>query len=137
MAGTVGREFDRQELAAIAATLRSYVERESSIPTLLIDLQRQYPFDWRGRHRPNLVLFGDALAEPAWTDACHVVNACDVLLMVGTSGEVYPAALLPSRAAANGATVISVDPQPCSECWLEGTAAAVLPALINDVLGTA
>ena len=135
--GRIVRHFERQELASIAATLKSYVNRESSVASLLLDLQRQYPFDWLGRHRPNLVLFGDVLAEPAWTDACHVVNACDVLLMVGTSGEVYPAALLPSRAAANGATVISVDPQPCSECWLEGTAAVVLPALIKDAFEAA
>jgi NAD-dependent deacetylase len=133
--GRIVRHIDRQDLATIASILKSYVNGESTVASLFFKLQQQYPFDWRGRHRPNLVLFGDALAEPAWTDACQVVNACDVLLMVGTSGEVYPAALLPSRAAANGAAVISIDPQPCTECWLEGTAATVLPALISEAFG--
>jgi NAD-dependent deacetylase len=126
------RRFQREELAAITSTLREYIDRQGSVDSLLFKLQLQFPFDWCGRHRPNIVLFGEGLAEPAWTNSGQAVNACDVLLVVGTSGEVYPAARLPSRAAANGATVISIDPQPCAGCWLAGTASAVLPALVKD-----
>ena len=57
-----------------------------------------------------------------------------MLLSVGTSGMVYPAAMLPERAAAVGATVVSIDPQPGMGCWLQGKAGAVLPALIDDAL---
>ena len=28
-----------------------------------------YCYDWLARHRPNLVLFGESLAEPAWSQA--------------------------------------------------------------------
>jgi NAD-dependent deacetylase len=134
--GAFVHRFERQDLACIADMLRQYVENERSIVSLWLGLRRHYPLDWRGRHRPNLVLFGDSLAEPAWTKACRAVEACDVLLSVGTSGTVYPAAELPLRAAAAGATVISIDPQPCNGCWLEGKAGTVLPALMEDAFGT-
>lgn len=133
--GQIVYRFERKDLEQIAESLRSYVAKQSSVVSLGVQLQRQYPLDWRGRNRPNVVLFGDSLAEPAWTNACQVIDNCDVLLSVGTSGAVYPAAMLPHRAAAAGATVISVDPQPCTDCWLQGNAGIVLPALIHDAFG--
>jgi NAD-dependent deacetylase len=133
--GRIVHRFERDELAAIADSLKRYVAGEQSVLSLLAKLRRQYPLDWRGRHRPHLVLFGDALAEPAWTNACRAVDACDVLLSVGTSGVVYPAAMLPARAAERGATVITVDPQPAADCWLRGTAVDVLPTLVRDAFG--
>ena len=135
--GRIVHRFQRSELAAIADSLKQYVAGKQSFLALLAKLRRQYPLDWRGRHRPNLVLFGDALAEPAWTKACNAVDDCDVLLSVGTSGAVYPAAMLPARAGERGATVVTVDPQPASGYWLQGTAVEVLPTLVCDAFGTA
>jgi NAD-dependent deacetylase len=133
--GKLVQQFDRHDLALIADTLRKYAAKECSLFSFFRQMRRCYPLDWRGRHRPNLVLFGDAMAEPAWTKACRAVQNCDLLLSVGTSGSVYPAAMLPTDAAAAGATVISVDPQPSDGCWLQGSAANVLPKLLNDAFG--
>lgn len=133
--GKLVRNLDRSDLSKIADTLRSYVERETSAMRLLWNLRKHYPLDWLWRHRPNLILFGDALAEPAWTSACQAVRECDVLLSVGTSGAVLPAALLPAEAAAAGATVVTVDPHPNDGCWLEGKAGEVLPRLMTDAFG--
>lgn len=130
--GRVVHRFTRAELHGIAAALRGYIDRESSWLGLLGRLRRLYPWDLRGRHRPRLVLFGDPLAEPDWSGAEGAVQECDLLLTVGTSGMVYPAALLPSEARAAGATVVSIDPQPAEGCWLRGTAGEVLPQLIRD-----
>lgn len=131
--GRIVHRFQRQDLLDVAKTLRSYIAKETSILSLALELRRQYPFDWLARHRPNLVLFGDSMAEPAWTNALEAVEKCDVLLAVGTSGEVYPAAMLPSHAANAGAEVITIDPQPSlGRCWLQGNAGTVLPALVRD-----
>lgn len=129
--GRLIRRFERSELSGIAQSLKEYTAGEKSLVGLIGGLRRRYPFDWLGRHRPNLVLFGDTLAEPAWTVARQVVAQCDVFLSVGTSGAVYPAAMLPSQAAASGATVITVDPQPSGDCWLEGSADELLPKLME------
>jgi NAD-dependent deacetylase len=82
-------------------------------------------------------LFGDALAEPAWTKARRTVDECDLLLSVGTSGAVYPAAMLPDWEEGAGATVITVDPQASGGCALQGNAGTILPKLINDAFGAA
>lgn len=85
--------------------------------------------------RPRVVWFGEALSEAALTTAAEVATACDVLLTVGTSGVVYPAAEIPRIAASSGATVIQVNPQPTpldriAAINLRGTAAQVLPTLV-------
>ncbi|MGW4500817.1 SIR2 family NAD-dependent protein deacylase [Micromonospora sp. NPDC004336] len=85
--------------------------------------------------RPGVVWFGEALPETALTAAAEAAAACDVLLTVGTSAVVYPAAEIPRIAARRGATVIQVNPQPTpldQVCAvnLRGTAAQILPALV-------
>ena len=130
--GKIVQRFERSDLEKIAGSLRKYATKQQSLISFLWEFRQSYPLDLRGRHRPNLVLFGDELAEPAWTKACQAVDACDVFISVGTSGAVYPAAMLPGQAAAAGATVITVDPQAGGKCWLEGRAEVVLPKLIQD-----
>ncbi|MEH0827444.1 MULTISPECIES: SIR2 family NAD-dependent protein deacylase [unclassified Micromonospora] len=85
--------------------------------------------------RPGVVWFGEALPEAALTAAVEAAAACDVLLTVGTSGVVYPAAEIPRMAARSGAAVIQVNPEPTpldrvSAINLRGTAVQVLPALV-------
>lgn len=85
--------------------------------------------------RPGVVWFGEALPEAALTAAVDAAAGCDVLLTVGTSGVVYPAAEVPRIAARSGAAVIQVNPVPTpldrvAAVNLRGTAAEVLPALV-------
>ena len=89
-----------------------------------------------GRLRPDIVWFGEALPEDAWKRAERRARDADVVLVVGTSGLVHPAAALPSIAQRAGAYVIEVNPQStplsreCDAC-VSGTAAEVLPALFG------
>lgn len=85
--------------------------------------------------RPDVVWFGEMLPEAAWANASDAVSACDVLVIVGTSGVVKPAAQLPMIAADTGTPVIEVNPEPSALTWLTtaylpGTAAAVLPRVL-------
>ncbi|MEV6300091.1 NAD-dependent deacylase [Actinoplanes sp. NPDC051861] len=88
-----------------------------------------------GPVRPGVVWFGEALPESALEDAVRAAAGCDVLLTVGTSGLVYPAAEIPRLAARSGAAVIQVNPQPTpldpiARVNLHGAAATVLPAVV-------
>ncbi len=88
--------------------------------------------------RPNVVWFGEPLPGDAWRRARYLASACDVLLMVGTSAVVQPAALLPMLALEAGATVIDVNPEPDAvsrqlKHFLRGPAGEVLPALVAAV----
>ncbi len=91
---------------------------------------------FQGMHRPNLVLFGDQLAEPDWTDATHAVHSCDLVISVGTSQSVYPAASLPSDAHDHGAKVIVVDPESGGgDLWFAEKSETFLPHLLAEAFG--
>lgn len=86
--------------------------------------------------RPDVVLFGEALPAEGLRAASEAARSCDLLLSVGTSGLVYPAASLPYEALESGAAVVEVnpDPTPLSEVAgfaVRGTAGDVLPDLVR------
>ncbi|MGW4296590.1 SIR2 family NAD-dependent protein deacylase [Micromonospora chersina] len=92
--------------------------------------------------RPGVVWFGEALPERALEAAVDAAYRCDVLLTVGTSGLVYPAAEIPQVTARRGGTVIQVNPEETpldAVCALNlrGPAAVVLPALVRAAWGDA
>jgi NAD-dependent deacetylase len=85
--------------------------------------------------RPSIVLFGEMLPEGEWMRAHMAVVAADVLLVVGTSAEVYPAAGLIALARDHGARVIVVNTQPSAASGLAtveliGQAGDILPELL-------
>jgi len=88
------------------------------------------------RVRPGVVWFGEHLPAQALASAQEAAEDADVMLVVGTSGLVHPAAGLPARARAAGALVVQVNPlptdlDPVCHHTLRGTAALVLPALVR------
>ena len=90
-----------------------------------------------GPVRPGVVWFGERLPEQTLARAFDAAQQCDVLLSVGTSGVVQPAASMPRLALAAGATVVQVNPQPASEQHprafaLAGKAGEVLPELMRQ-----
>lgn len=94
-----------------------------------------------GRLRPGVVWFGEDLPAGAWKTAAQAARHCDVLLSIGTSGVVMPAAGLPDLALAAGAMVIHINPIDVSmdgskELMLVGAAGQVLPALLEQVLAS-
>ncbi len=88
-----------------------------------------------GLLRPHIVWFGEALDEQILTDSVRAVESCDVMVIVGTSGLVYPAAMLMPAAKANGAFVIEINlgPTPYSSdvaLSLQGRAKDIVPLLL-------
>ncbi len=81
--------------------------------------------------RPGVVWFGEDLPRVARYRAEHAAQTCDLCLVVGTSGLVYPAAGLPGVAREHGAPVIVVNPQPSA---LDQTADIVLSAAAGACL---
>ncbi len=89
-----------------------------------------------GKMRPAIVWYGEDLPHGAWKSASSKVKACDVLISVGTSGVVMPAAELPKIALSSGATVIHVNTQDVAlgepnELLLLGRATETLSMLAN------
>jgi NAD-dependent deacetylase len=65
-----------------------------------------------GRVRPGVVWFDESLPAATWARAVAAVERSDLVLVVGTSGLVYPAAALPDVARARGARVVEINPLP-------------------------
>ena len=65
-----------------------------------------------GPMRPGVVWFGEPLPENAWNAALDAVAGCDLLVVIGTSGLVHPAAGLPAIARRAGIRIIEINPQP-------------------------
>ena len=85
--------------------------------------------------RPGVVWFGEAPPKASFDHATALIDECDLLIVVGTSGAVQPAAGLVSDAIAMNKAVIILDPavaacntrlcicaalrhQPCQGCLL-------------------
>ncbi len=65
-----------------------------------------------GRIRPGVVWFGEALPEEEFQAAVDAAQQADLVVVVGTSGLVYPAAALPVLAAESGVPVVELNPHP-------------------------
>jgi NAD-dependent SIR2 family protein deacetylase len=89
-----------------------------------------------GLARPGVVWFGENLNQHVWAAAEQATRASEVLLVVGTSALVYPAAGLVPLARSAGAKIIEVnlEPTPVSDFVdyaLSGPAGEILPKLID------
>ncbi|MEV6630871.1 NAD-dependent deacylase [Actinoplanes sp. NPDC051470] len=87
--------------------------------------------------RPGVVWFGEALPTDGLEAAVEAAANADVLISVGTSGLVYPAAEIPQVTARMGGAVIQVNPEPTpldpvARVNLRGPSAEILPALLRQ-----
>ena len=62
-----------------------------------------------GMARPGVVWFGEGLPEDVWSAAVEAARAAEVLLVIGTSALVYPAAGLVQLAQSAGAKVVEIN----------------------------
>ncbi len=85
----------------------------------------------QGLIRPDVVWFGEFLDPVTWNQACQASTTCDVMLVVGTSGMVIPAADLPVLARQSRAKVIEVNPD---ETAISPVAQVVLRAPASEGL---
>ena len=86
--------------------------------------------------RPAVVWFEEPLPMIEFGQAERAAREADLVLVVGTSSLVYPAASLQTTAVASGAYVVEINPEktPFSESAderLTGFAGLVLPALLS------
>jgi NAD-dependent deacetylase len=88
-----------------------------------------------GPVRPDVVWFGERLPGEIVEQAWAAAERCQAMLVVGTSGVVYPAAHLPDVARRAGAAVIDVNLEPTfisqrANFFLQGPSGQVLPRLL-------
>ncbi len=99
--------------------------------------------DCGGLLKPDFIFFGEQIPSAAAEGADRAARTCDLMLVVGTTGEVYPAGLLPHTAAETGARIVEINPEPSAytgeitDIMIREKSAAALPDLLARVLDIA
>jgi NAD-dependent deacetylase len=88
--------------------------------------------------RPDVVWFGEMLAQDDLDRAFGALSTCEAILVVGTSGIVYPAAGFPGAAKSMGAKVVEVNPDDTeitqlADVFVKAPAGEALPAIIERI----
>jgi len=91
-----------------------------------------------GLLRPEAVLFGDMLPQDVFSEAVSEASSCDLMLIVGSSLVVFPAAQLPSVAKKNGAKIVLINLEKTwfdekADVVIHGKAGSILPKIVKNV----
>jgi len=108
--------------------------------TQKIDLKEIPPrCECGGILRPEFVFFGEAIPSYSLMRSQEVASECDIMLVVGTSAIVQPAAFMPMIAKESGAKIIEVNPEKTpltgriSDYLLMGKAGQIINKLTTEV----
>jgi NAD-dependent deacetylase len=89
--------------------------------------------------KPDVVFFGEAIPWEAQTKSFEEARTCDLVLVVGTSAVVYPAAGIPTIAKQGGAKVVEINMESTpltgsvSDYLIQGSAGQILPKIVEEV----
>jgi NAD-dependent deacetylase len=89
--------------------------------------------------RPDCVFFGEQIPHENIMRSFEIAQNCDIMLVIGTSASVHPAAIIPSSALESGAKVIEINPEltpltgRTSHYILKGPAGEMIRQLISKI----
>lgn len=107
-----------------------------------VDLSDPPPFCIRcgGLLKPDFIFFGEGIPRDAALESAQEAASADVMLVIGTTGEVMPACALPMAARQNGARIIEVNLTPSrytphiTDIFLQGKAGDICARLADGIL---
>lgn len=89
--------------------------------------------------KPNFIFFGEAIPRDAREKSFAEAKLADVFLVIGTSGEVMPAGMIPRDAKMNGAMIIEINPahsaftHGCTDLFIQGPAGEIMHRIHQEV----
>ncbi len=127
------------EFHGSCANLRC-MECGKKFPTNMIDTSIIPPrCPCSGVLRPDWVFFGEAIPTYALQRSKQVASQCDIMLVIGTSAVVHPAAYMPVIAKNSGAKIIEINPEATpltreiGDYLIKGKAGEVMNAIIKEL----
>jgi len=76
-----------------------------------IDFENLPPYcECKGLIKPDFIFFGEGMPPDAYQLSVAAAGKADVVILIGSTGEVMPAAQMPYLAKQNGALIIEVNP---------------------------
>ena len=92
-----------------------------------------------GLLKPDFVFFGELIPEKAVIKSEQIISKTDAMLVIGTTGSVYPAAFLPHAAKERGAAIVEINPEESeytrsiADVFIQGPAAEIMDTLGNGL----
>ncbi len=89
--------------------------------------------------KPDFIFFGEGIPEVAYQGSVDIANTCDIMIVIGSTGEVMPACHIPIIAKRNGATIIEINPLPSNftnsitDIFLQGKAGDIMGKLYKEI----
>ncbi len=89
--------------------------------------------------KPDVIFFGEAIPEPAQTNSFNETKKADCFILIGTTGMVAPANLIPSAAKSNGAKIIEINPvkseytDSVTDVFIEDKAVSAMEKLMEEI----
>ena len=90
--------------------------------------------------KPDIVFFGESIPEKAILGVERAVANTDVMIIIGTTGEIYPASLIPHNAKKRGAKIIEINVESSNytnaitDIFLQGEASIIMNKLEDAIL---
>ncbi|MBM4309748.1 MAG: NAD-dependent deacylase [Deltaproteobacteria bacterium] len=111
------------------------------VPSAEVDLEKLPPrcAQCGGPVKPDAVFFGEAIPSEALTRSHREASTCDLMLVIGTSAMVYPAASMADIAHDAGAQVVEINPSPTpltgriSSYIVKGSSGDVLERVVQQL----
>ncbi|WP_027357814.1 SIR2 family NAD-dependent protein deacylase [Desulforegula conservatrix] len=92
-----------------------------------------------GYIRPNCVFFGENIPFEALQRSHEAAVSCKIMLVIGTSATVQPAASIPITAKKSGAIIIEINPEKTalssgiSDIFIQGRASIIMTDLLKAI----
>lgn len=89
--------------------------------------------------KPDFIFFGEAIPEPAGSQSFNEAKIADVFILIGTTGEIVPASMIPNEAKKNGAKIIEINTvhsnytDTITDIFLEGKATEMMGKLLDGL----
>jgi NAD-dependent deacetylase len=84
-------------------------KRVEAVPALLQTLPPRCACG--GIYKPDFIFFGEGISPEAHARSQEAARKTDLMLVIGSTGQVYPAALVPRWAAEAGAKIVEINPE--------------------------
>ncbi|HAN17304.1 MAG: RNA polymerase subunit sigma [Bacteroidetes bacterium GWC2_33_15] len=89
--------------------------------------------------KPDFIFFGESIPALAYQKSVEAAEKADLVIIIGSTGEVVPASMIPSVAKQNGAQIIEINPEKSlftstiTDVFLQGKATEMMTQLINEL----
>ena len=89
--------------------------------------------------KPDFIFFGEGIPEEAYIKSIEAAQNADIMIIIGSTGEVTPASSIPQIAKQNGAKIVEINPErtmfteSITDIFLQGKASEVLQDLLIGI----